>query len=86
MEIIVPVPNLKSLFDNGFAHISNFSSMSSEEEVLLNAFNVFKILMVSSPKKGEKSYQVVLEYGSIKSVEEEALKKSDDLIEEEVKW
>jgi hypothetical protein len=85
MEIIVPVANLKGLFDNGFAHISRFSSYSNEQEVLLNAFNVFKILKVS-PKKGERLYRVVLEYGSIKSVEEEALKKSDDLVEEEVKW
>lgn len=56
----------------------------------MNAFNVFKILEVSRTKSEARPYRVVyrvvLEYGSIKSVEEEALKKSDDLVEEEVKW
>ena len=82
IEIKVPVTNLKGLFDNGFAHITNFSSNQIEKEVLINAFNVFKILGVSKKDR----YKVYLEYGSIKSVEEKVLKKSDDLIDEEFKW
>jgi hypothetical protein len=44
MVIYVPVKNLKGIFDNGFADISTFSFFSLEKEVLINAFNVFKIL------------------------------------------
>ena len=42
MIIHVPVRNLKSRVDNGFAYISYF--LPGEEEVLFNAFNVFKVL------------------------------------------
>jgi hypothetical protein len=42
MIIHVPVKNLKSQVDNGFAYISYFSP--GEKEVLINAFNVFKVL------------------------------------------
>jgi hypothetical protein len=44
MFINVPVENLRGVFDNGFAHISDFSCYSSEKEVLINAFNVFQVL------------------------------------------
>lgn len=86
MEIKIPVANLKSLFDNGFAYITKFSKMPDEKEVLVNAFNVFKILGIKEPSKGDREYRVFLEYGSIKRVEEQSLKKSDNLIDEEFKW
>ena len=44
MVIDVPASNLKGMLDNGFAHISYYSEHEHEREVLVNAFNVFKIL------------------------------------------
>lgn len=85
MEIEVPIANLKSLFDNGFVHLTNYSAHPDQKEVLINAFNVFKVQGVRDPKQGI-DYRVYLEYGSIKSVEENVLKKSDHLIDEEFKW
>ena len=49
MEIIIPVVNLKATFDHGFANIADFSEHLIEKEVLVNAFNVFKILGVKKP-------------------------------------
>ena len=36
--------NLKGILDNGFARLRTFSDHTDEKEVLINAFNVFKIL------------------------------------------
>ena len=44
MIIEVPVANLRGIFDNGFAHLSQYSEHPMEREVLINAFNLFKIL------------------------------------------
>ena len=43
MVIHVPLQNLRSMMDNGFADISMFSRFKTEKEVLINAFNVFKV-------------------------------------------
>jgi hypothetical protein len=45
-EILIEVPtcNLRGMFDNGFAHLSIFSDHPNEREVLINAFNLFKII------------------------------------------
>ena len=53
MEIFVPVVNLKGIGDNGFAAIKAFSEHPREEEVLINAFNVFKILHIKKPYTNE---------------------------------
>jgi hypothetical protein len=47
LDISVPVANLKGMGDNGFAKIEAFSEHPREDEVLINAFNVFKILNLS---------------------------------------
>ena len=44
LEIIISFENLGGMFDNGFASIRCFSVHTKEEEVLVNAFNSFKIL------------------------------------------
>ena len=49
VEILVPVANLKGMGDNGFANICDFSDHSIEKEVLVNAFNVFKVLRIQKP-------------------------------------
>lgn len=49
MDIAVPVKNLKGIGDNGFAKIDEFSQHPSEKEVLINAFNVFKIINLKKP-------------------------------------
>ena len=53
MEISIPVVNLKGTGDNGFAAINKFSEHSHEKEVLINAFNVFKILHIKKPYTNE---------------------------------
>ena len=49
LVIYVPVINLKGIVDNGFAHITKFSNNIDENEVLINAFNVFKVLDLKAP-------------------------------------
>jgi hypothetical protein len=36
--------NMKGMFDNGFANLSTFSDHPNEKEVLINVFNVFRIV------------------------------------------
>ena len=69
------------MFDNGFAHINRFSVHPNEKEVLINAFNLFKVLSVSSTYEEGKDkneqlivYTVRLQYGSIKPIEEKVKK------------
>jgi hypothetical protein len=47
LVINIPIVNLKGMFDNGFAHITNYSEHESEREVLINTFNVFKVIFFS---------------------------------------
>ena len=70
MVIEVPVANLGGMHDNGLANISCYSSYRHEKEVLINAFNVFKILSVHSAVNSFNIviHTIVLEYGSIKPV------------------
>ena len=84
MVIEVPISNLKGAYDNGFAHISPYSEHPSEKEVLVNIFNVFKILSFYSTMAddGKVIYIVHLEYGSLKPVEEK-VKKSEMLLDAE---
>ena len=49
MNIEIPISNLKGYGDNGLAAIDYFSKHPSEKEVLINAFNVFKILCIKKP-------------------------------------
>lgn len=73
------------MFDNGFADLSKISCSPNEEEVLINAFNVFKIKSIIPPKQKRQSYQINLEYGSMKVLQEK-VKKSDNLLEAEYKY
>ena len=72
------------MHDNGLANISCYSSYRHEKEVLINVFNVFKILSVHSAVNAFKKviHTIVLEYGSIKPVEEK-VQKSEQLLDAE---
>ena len=85
MIIEVPASNLKGLYDNGLADISLTSYFSTEKEVLINAFNLFKILSFRKANKDEQAHVLRLEYGSIRGVEEK-VKKSEDLLDKEYLW
>ena len=82
MVIEVPVANLGGVHDNGLANISRYSFYRFEKEVLINAFNVFKILCVDSAVHDDNMviHTIVLEYGSIKPVEEK-VQKSERLLD-----
>ena len=84
MIIEVPVKNLGGEHDNGFANISHYSFYHFEKEVLINTFNVFKILSLhSTVHDGDMViHTVFLEYGSIKQVEEK-VQKSEKLLDAE---
>ena len=83
MVIEVPIVNLGGMHDNGFANISPYSFYRFEKEVLINAFNVFKILSLDSTVYDSMMvHTVFLEYGSIKPVEEK-VKKSEKLLDAE---
>jgi hypothetical protein len=84
MVIEVPVANLGGMHDNGFANISRYSFYRFEKEVLINAFNVFKILSLHSAAYEDNMivHTIVLEYGSIKPVEEK-VQKSEQLLDAE---
>jgi hypothetical protein len=82
MIIEVPVANLGGIHDNGLANISRYSIYRCEREVLINAFNVFKILSLHSTVDDNKMIiqTLRLEYGSIKKVEEK-VQKSEKLLD-----
>jgi hypothetical protein len=85
MIIEVGVSNLGSSFDNGFAHISEYSEHPGEQEILVNAFNVFKVLSFYSNFDKDAEciiHTITLEYGSLKTVEEK-VKKSEQLLDAE---
>jgi hypothetical protein len=50
LVIEISVEHLKGMFGNGFADLSKISCNPNEEEVLINAFNVFKIKSIIPPK------------------------------------
>jgi hypothetical protein len=85
MIIEVPLANLKGMFDNGFADISLVSSFFTEKEVLINAFNIFRILSFKKANKDEQAHVLRLEYGSMKVVEDK-VKKSEHLLDKEYLW
>ena len=60
--------NLGGMYDNGFANISLYSEHPHEKEVLVNAFNIFKVLSLSSTLEENEMvvHYVRLQYGSIK--------------------
>ena len=82
MVIEVPAANLGGMHDNGLANISRYSFYRFEKEVLINAFNVFKILSLhSAVHDGSIAiHTIILEYGSIKPVEEK-VRKSEQLLD-----
>jgi hypothetical protein len=83
MTIEIVGSNLRGIYDHGFASIRQFSEHPSEREVLVNAFNVFKILSVNSEVEDEMMvHSVRLEYGSMKQIERK-VQKSDNLLEAE---
>ena len=84
MVIEIPVANLGGMHDNGFANISFYSFYRFEREVLINAFNVFKILSLHSAVHDDNMviHTIALEYGSIKPVEEK-VQKSEKLLDAE---
>ena len=84
MVIEVPVAYLGGMHDNGFAHISHYSDHPFEKEVLVNAFNVFKILSMDSTLEENEmmTHTVHLQYGSLKPVEEK-VQKSERLLDAE---
>jgi hypothetical protein len=58
------------MFDNGFAHVSNYSEHPNEREILINAFNLFKIKSVYTKQIRNFDINVIyLEYGPIKQIE-----------------
>ena len=86
LRIEIPAKNLRGAFDNGFAKISGFSEEPREREVLVNAFNVFRVLFVHSALEEEMmSHTICLEYGALKPVEEK-VKKSENLLNAEFMW
>ena len=73
--ICLPILNLRGMHDNGFASTSHCSAHPSEREVLFNAFNLFKIKSICTKTKNKLSiYEVTLEYGGIKEVEDKVRK------------
>ena len=84
MVISVPLAGLRGMNDNGFAYISKYSEHQSEKEVLINAFNVFKILCIQTAfDEGTDMviHTVYLQYG-MKQVEEK-VKKGERLLDAE---
>ena len=84
MEVKIKPSHLKGMFDNGFAKLSTFSDHTDEKEVLINAFNTFKIADFKAAGIDEKTHTVFLEYGT-KTVEDK-MKKSDHLLEAEYNY
>ena len=83
MVIEVPVTNLGGTHDNGFANISPYSFYRHEKEVLINTFNVFKILSLHSAAHDNiVIHTIALEYGSIKPVEKK-VQKSEQFLDAE---
>ena len=84
MIIEVPVENLGGKYDNGFANISHYSFYHFEKEVLINTFNLFKILFLHSTVHDNKMmfHTIALEYGSIKPIEKK-VQKSEQLLDAE---
>jgi hypothetical protein len=76
--------NLGGMHDNGLANISHYSFYRFEKEVLINAFNVFKILSLHSDVHDNNMiiHTIVLEYGSIKPVQKK-VQKSEQLLDAE---
>jgi hypothetical protein len=72
---------LNGIINNGFAKLSTFSDHIDEKEVLINAFNIFKIVGFKQAGIDEKAHTVYLKYGS-KEVENK-MKKRDYLLETE---
>ena len=86
MVIHIPIRNLRGVQDNGFANISNFSEHSIEREVLVNAFNVFKILSFYSEIVEDLLVHTLhLEFGSLRPIERK-VEKNENLLEAEYFW
>ena len=60
MKIDVRANNLKGMFDNGFTHIYKFAYFPDEREVLINAFNVFKVISFKKANKHSKAHLLEL--------------------------
>ena len=56
MEIEVKTSNLGGAIDWGFAYLKEYSSHPTEEEVLFNPINIFKIVsLIKNDKKSTKN-------------------------------
>jgi hypothetical protein len=54
LKIIIPFDNLGGVFDYGFANLIKYSSHPNEAEILINAFNLFKVLSFKIKRDSEK--------------------------------